>query len=422
MMGRRKGEVAKSFVLTVLAVFVMFIILFPVYYIFVVSVSPGATLATTEFRLIPENTTLDAYREVLFGFKGSKISENFTGTIEGTAHVEGGKLYVINGKLTGVIKYGPFVGLRFEIPISSAVFDVTTEENAQGGLQGNVRGLFVLTRVEKDGTIIFSIIRNLELTDGRLGDVSFSGVLVKGPTGKPYIVTRNEGRVTFTRVGLFVNSLFFGYLRNSLIIAGLTVLLTLIFVVPAAYAFSRMKFFGRDHVLYFYLMFTQVAGGLGIAGLIALYGMIVKLGLYDKLPVLSFIYAAGSVPFNTWLLKGYIDSISPDFDEAALVDGASYMQVIRYVLLPMALPGIATVAIFAFIGGWTEFILASLLLNEPHQPLSVWIYTIMGGIGRGIDWNYFAAAALLFALPVFVMFMLAQNYIRSGLTIGGLKE
>ncbi|ASJ11541.1 sugar ABC transporter permease [Thermococcus thioreducens] len=418
----RKGELVRSLVLTALAVFVMFIILFPVYYIFVVSISPGSTLATTEFHLIPQNVSLDSYREVLFGFKGSKISENFTGTIEGSANIQDGKLYITNGRLIGKVRYGPFTGLTFEIPLSSAVFEVSAGENVQGQLKGNVKGLFVLTRVNDDGSIGFGLVRNLEITSGELGGASFSGILLQGPTGKNYIVIRNGGKVTFTRVGMFVNSVFFGYLKNSLIIAGLAVLLTLIFVVPAAYAFSRMKFFGRDHVLYFYLMFTQVAGGLGIAGLIALYGMIVKLGLYDKLPVLSFIYAAGGVPFNTWLLKGYIDSISPDFDEAALVDGASYLQIIRYVLLPMALPGIATVAIFAFIGGWTEFILASLLLTEKNQPLAVWIYLLMGGIGRGIDWSYFGAAALLFALPVFIMFMLAQNYIRSGLTIGGLKE
>ncbi|WP_394353050.1 ABC transporter permease subunit [Thermococcus sp. M36] len=412
----RKGEILKSFILTLLAVFVMFIILFPVYYIFVVSITPGSTLATTEFHFLPKNATLDSYREVLFGFKGSKISENFTGTIEGSAQIRDGMLYITDGVLRGTVKYGPFTGVRFEIPVAKAVFEVSSGTVAGGEFRGDVEGLFVLTRVNDDGSIGFGIVRNLELKD------AIKGPLVQGPTGKNYIVIRNDGKVTFTRVGMFVNSVFFGYLRNSLIIAGLTVLLALIFVVPAAYAFSRMKFFGRDHVLYFYLMFTQVAGGLGIAGLIALYGMIVKLGLYDKLPVLSFIYAAGSVPFNTWLLKGYIDSISPDFDEAALVDGASYLQIIRYVLLPMALPGIATVAIFAFIGGWTEFILASLLLTEKNQPLSVWIYLLMGGIGRGIDWSYFGAAALLFALPVFIMFMLAQNYIRSGLTVGGLKE
>ncbi|AIU69484.1 sugar transporter [Thermococcus eurythermalis] len=416
MMGRRKGEVLKSFLMTLLAIFVMFIILFPVYYIFTVSLEPSSTLATTELHLIPRNVSLDSYREVLFGFSGGKVSENFTGTIEGSAYIKDGKLYLVEGTIKGKVKYGPFTGLVFEVPVKNKVFDVSAEKNVQGQLKGEVRGVFTLTRINEDGTIGFAVIKDVELKSGTVDGTSVSGPMEK------YVVVRNSGTVSFTAIGKFVNSKFFGYLKNSLIIATLTVLLTLVFVVPASYAFSRMQFFGREHVLYFYLMFTQVSGGLGIAGLIALYGMIVKLGLYDKLPVMSLIYAAGSVPFNTWLLKGYIDSISPDFDEAALVDGASYLQIIRYVLLPMALPGIATVAIFAFIGGWTEFVLASLLLTGNNQPLSVWIYTLMGGIGRGIDWSYFAAAALLFALPVFVMFMLAQNYIRSGLTVGGLKE
>ncbi|ASJ01115.1 ABC transporter permease subunit [Thermococcus gorgonarius] len=416
MMGRRKSEILKSFTLTLVAILVMFIILFPVYYIFTVSISPGSTLATTEFHLIPRNVSLDSYRAVLFGFSGGKLSEDFIGTIEGSASIQDGKLYLTEGTISGKVKYGPFTGITFEIPVKNLIFDVSAKSNTQGWLKGEVKGLFVLTRMNPDGTIGFGILRNVTLTKG-----SLEGTAVSGPMEK-YIVAKNSGTVHFTYLGKFVNSKFFGYLKNSLILATLTVILTLIFVVPAAYAFSRMKFFGREHVLYFYLMFTQVSGGLGIAGLIALYGMVVKLGLYDKLPVLSFIYAAGSVPFNTWLLKGYIDSISPDFDEAALVDGASYLQIIRYVLLPMALPGIATVAIFAFIGGWTEFLLASLLLTQDNQPLSVWIYLLLGGIGRGIDWSYFAAAALLFALPVFVMFMLAQNYIRSGLTVGGLKE
>ena len=411
-----KKEIIKSFALPIVAIFAMFTILFSVYYIFTVSISPGSTLATTEFHLIPRNVSLDSYRQVLFGFSGSKMSDNFTGTIEGSAHLSGGKLYLEDGVLRGKVKYGPFTGLTFKIPIKNLVFGVSANTDVQGHLKGEVKGLLVLTRVNDDGSIGFGIVRNVELTKGSINRISVSGKMER------YVVARNIGKVEFTTIGKFVNSKFFGYLKNSLIIASLAVLLTLVFVVPAAYAFSRMKFFGREHVLYFYLMFTQVAGGLGIAGLIALYGMIVKLGLYDKLPVLSFIYAAGSVPFNTWLLKGYIDSISPDFDEAALVDGASYLQIIRHVLLPMALPGIATVAIFAFIGGWTEFILASLLLTEPNQPLSVWIYLLLGGIGRGIDWSYFAAAALLFALPVFIMFMLAQNYIKSGLTVGGLKE
>ncbi|MDK2869400.1 MAG: arabinogalactan oligomer / maltooligosaccharide transport system permease protein [Pyrococcus sp.] len=414
----RRDELIKSGIMTFLAIVVMFLILFPVYYIFTVSIKPAATIATTELDLIPDKVTGEAYREVLFGLRGTRISEEFTGTLEGFAKIVGGKLQVENGVIKGEVKYGPFTGIRFEVPVGGLSFELSQQVNeVQGNLKAEISGIISLTRVNSDGTIGLGVIKNVTLKSGEVNGLKISEGKLAG-----FIRIRDSGKAELTAIGKFVNSKFFHHLRNSLILATLTVFLTLLFVVPAAYAFSRLKFFGREHILYFYLMFTQVAGGLGIAGLIALYGMLVKLGLYNKLPALAIIYAAGSVPFNTWLLKSYIDSISPDFDEAALVDGASYLQIIRYVLLPMALPGIATVAVMSFIGGWTEFILASLLLTEENQPLSVWIYTLMGGIGRGIDWNYFAAAALLFALPVFIMFMLAQNYIRSGLTVGGLKE
>jgi arabinogalactan oligomer/maltooligosaccharide transport system permease protein len=411
----RKQELMKAAGMTTLAVLIMFIILFPVYYIFTVSISPSSTLATTELHLIPSKVSLESYREVLFGLSGNGVTKDFQGAITGDAYVYNGKLYLKSGTVKGELKYGPFTGAYFEIPVSGVAFDVKGATGS-GKLEGTLRGIFIITSLAKNGTINFALLRNVTLEKG-----TFNGQAVSGRM-EGFIIARNTGTAKFTAIGKFVNSVFFKKLTNSTILATLTVILTLIFVVPAAYAFSRLKFFGREHILYFYLMFTQVAGGLGIAGLIALYGMLVKLNLYGKLPALALVYAAGSVPFNTWLLKGYIDSISPDFDEAALVDGASYLQIIRYVLLPMALPGIATVIIFAFIGGWTEFILAGLLLPPKSQPLSVWIYSLLGGIGRGIDWSYFAAAALLFALPVFVAFMLAQNYIRSGLTLGGLKE
>ncbi|CAB49103.1 sugar ABC transporter permease [Pyrococcus abyssi] len=410
----KRRDFLRTILMTGLALFVMFIILFPVYYIFTVSIKPVSTLATTEIELIPKNVTLDAYKDVLFGFQGSKLVGNFSGTISGLGEVKNGRLIIRNAEIEGVIKKGPFTILKFRIPVPIVSGSTQSNENLKGEFRGRIEGVLTITKINRDSSIGFGIIKDAKVS-GSINGNEISGVL------RPIIV-RNKGEAKLTNLGKFVNSVFFHHLKNSLILALLTVTLTLLFVVPAAYAFSRLKFFGREHVLYFYLMFTQVAGGLGIAGLIALYGIMVKLGLFNKLPALALVYAAGSVPFNTWLLKSYIDSINPDFDEAALIDGATYLQIIRYVLLPMALPGIATVAVMSFIGGWTEFILASLLLEQANQPLSVWIYTLMGGIGRGIDWNYFAAATLLFALPVFVMFMLAQKYIRSGLTLGGLKE
>jgi len=218
---------------------------------------------------------------------------------------------------------------------------------------------------------------------------------------------------------VFFKSNFFLRLRNSLTVSILTTIFTLILVVPAAYAFSRFKFFGKDKLLYGYLAFTQFAGGLGITGLIALYAILAYLNLLNSLVVLAIIYAAGGVPFNTWLLKTYFDTIPKDFDEAALVDGASYIDVMWRILLPISKPGIATVAVFSFMGGWTEFIVAQTILNPENYTLSVELYRLMGQYET--PWNHFAAMALLFAVPVVVMYMIAQKYLQAGLAMGGVK-
>lgn len=215
-------------------------------------------------------------------------------------------------------------------------------------------------------------------------------------------------------------SKFFLWLRNSLIVSLLTLGLTLVLVVPAAYAFSRFQFAGKGKLLYGYLAFTQFAGGMGLAGLIALYAILAYFNLLNSLLVLSIIYAAGAVPFNTWLLKTYFDTIPKDFDEAALVDGASYFDVMLRILLPVAKPGIATVAVFSFMGGWSEFILAQTILDPENYTLPVGLFQLVGVYET--PWNRFAAMSLLFAIPVVILYMLAQRYLQAGLAMGGVKR
>jgi arabinogalactan oligomer/maltooligosaccharide transport system permease protein len=219
---------------------------------------------------------------------------------------------------------------------------------------------------------------------------------------------------------VLLESKFFLWLKNSLIVSILTVAFTLMVVVPSAYAFSRFRFFGKEKFLYGYLVFTQFAGGMGIAGLIALYAILAYLNLLDSLFILALIYAAGGVPFNTWLLKTYFDSIPRDFDEAARVDGAGFLDLILDVILPIAKPGIATVAIFSFMGGWSEFILAQTILNPENYTLPVGLYQLVGVYET--PWNQFAAMALLFAIPVVVMYLIAQRYFQAGLAMGGVKK
>lgn len=437
---RNRREIVKALFLTTLAIVIMGIILFPVYYMFTVSLKPQGTLASTSLDLIPHHTTLQNYKEIIFGHKEATVKTrvfNLTspkGKLIGTDYT----IEYINGILWGKAYINTPFNLKYVSNLKVEGANKSVENGQVRYVKGNLVSMDAKEIDSNVGVIgkVYLKAREVRITVTGETRLSLEGLTkVDNNTYVGRDVTLNlPGRVRvnaesghFEARGfyyVFINQVgggFFGYLKRSLIIASLTVILTLLFVVPAAYAFSRLRFFGREHILYFYLMFTQVAGGLGIAGLVALYGMLVKLHLTNNIYVLPFIYAAGGVPFNTWLLKSYLDSISTDFDEAALVDGAGYLQIIWHVLLPMALPGIATVAIFAFIGGWTELILANLLLSENNYPLTVWLYSMLNDL-RNVSWNQFSAAALLFALPVFIMFLLAQNYIKSGLTVGGLKE
>lgn len=439
----RKGELGKTVAMTLLALIVMGIILFPVYYIFTISLKPSGALATTHLELIPRNITLENYREIFFGHEeGVLKTREFTlktGDAVITDPLNRFRMEVKNGKIEGKLSSAR-LSLSY---IKTKKIEGGSKRMKEDGSTVIVGGKYLLVKAGRISAVLG--VRNinvsgekiiLTVTDTKnlpldlskfkkIGNNTYvaEDIAVYLPQGgmidarEDVLEAKNFEYIVLSKVGGNV----WGYMKRSIIIASLTVLLTLLLVIPSAYSFSRLRFFGREHTLYFYLMFTQVSGGLGIAGLVALYGMLVKLHLTNNIYVLPVIYSAGSVPFNTWLLKGYLDSISTDFDEAALVDGASYLQIIRHVLIPMALPGIATVAVFAFIGGWTELILANLLLSENNYPLTVWLYTMLSNL-RSISWNQFAAAALIFALPVFIMFLLSQNYIRSGLTLGGLKE
>lgn len=231
------------------------------------------------------------------------------------------------------------------------------------------------------------------------------------------IIPRNPTLDAFWWV--LTESNFFLWMKNSLILAGLTVALTLLFVIPGAYAFSRFMFRRKESLLYGYFIVMQFVGGFGIAGLIALYVILARLELLNSLFVLSIIYAAGAIPFNTWLLKTHLDGIPKDFDEAALMDGDSFAGAIRHVIIPIAKPGIAVVALFAFMGAWGEFILANILLEPENYTLAVGLW----GMVRLYEtpWNQFAALAILYAVPWIIFFVMAQRYLRAGLAMGGIK-
>lgn len=218
---------------------------------------------------------------------------------------------------------------------------------------------------------------------------------------------------------LLFESKFFTWLKNSLIVYTVTLFTCLITTIPAAYTLSRFKFSGKNSLLSSYFVLSQVMTGMSVMGLIALYTLLLKLKLMNSLITLGLIYTASLVPFISWYLKAYFDSLPKDFDEAALMDGASFFQNLRYVIIPVAKPGIAVAIILITVITWSEWVLASILLGSENFTLPVGLVSLQARWET--PWNRFAAMSILYAIPIITVFILAQRYLKAGLTLGGIK-
>lgn len=204
---------------------------------------------------------------------------------------------------------------------------------------------------------------------------------------------------------------------NSLLIAGGATLVVLMCALPAGYALARFRFPGRQAVLFTTLAMIMFSP---IVIVVALFQLFADYGLVDKWYAVSLADGAFALPFCLWIAAGYFRTIPSDLDEAARMDGASTMRVFFEILLPLTLPGIATVVIFAFVQSWNEFLIASsLLTNQNEYPLPVAIFQFVGQ--HGVQWQYICAAVLLSSVPVLVLFLFVQRFLVRGLTLGAVK-
>lgn len=207
-------------------------------------------------------------------------------------------------------------------------------------------------------------------------------------------------------------------LFNSVKIVFFAVLGSLFVSVPAAFAFSRFRFRAKKQLLLGILLF-QMISPLVVA--IPIYTYFAKLGLLDTHFGVIMVYIAIQIPFTTWLLKGFFDSISKNLDDAAKIDGCNRIRVLAKIILPLASPGIAAAIIFNSIISWGQFIIPLILLQRNDlQPISVGVLTLQGTYMQ-ISTHLIAAGSVYAMMPAIALFVILQRFIVQVLTAGAVK-
>ena len=220
----------------------------------------------------------------------------------------------------------------------------------------------------------------------------------------------------------FIDGVFGDYLLNSIIIATSNALIVTILAVMATYALSRFKIAGAETIFFWTMTNRMAPPAAFMLPLFLLFTKVFKFGdstLFDTKIGLILLYCVFNLPFAIWLLKGIIDGIPKELDEAMIVDGANLFTVFRKLIIPLAAPGIAVTSLLSFLFAWNEYLLATTLS-------SVYSRTIPTGLSEfvtttGTEWGTMAAVAVVSMLPALIFLTLVQKYIVSGLTFGAVK-
>ena len=214
-----------------------------------------------------------------------------------------------------------------------------------------------------------------------------------------------------------------GYLRSSLIISVFATLLVLVVALPAAYYTARYRYRGRLVFLLLVLitqMFAPTALVIGIYREFVAIGDIFPAAGVNTYLSLIIVNAAFNLAFSTWIMVAYFSTIPVELEEAAAIDGASRLGVLRRVTLPLALPGIITATIFTFIAAWNEFVIALTLAQSPDiHPLTVGVTTFIGQYR--VEWQYLFTSSLIAIVPVVILFIVIEKWLVGGLTAGSIK-
>ena len=235
-----------------------------------------------------------------------------------------------------------------------------------------------------------------------------TSIIPKNPTNEHYVkLFAGEGNLFYKQ-----------WYLNSLKISVFTMLLSLISVSFTAYAFSRFRFKGRKNGLTLFMLLQMIPQ---FSALTAIFVLGQMLGLINSHWLLILIYVGGQIPMNSYLLKGYMDTIPMDLDESARIDGASRTRIFWQIIIPLSRPMLAVVAMNGFTGPLGDFALSSVILRNPESyTLPIGLYKLVSD-KLGASYTTFAAGAILISIPIVIVFLSLQKHFVSSLTAGGTK-
>ena len=277
------------------------------------------------------------------------------------------------------------------------------KENLWRHITGVVMCLFALFPLYLVVLSSFNESGSLQVTSFLPRDISFAN----------YKVLFNDERIPYLT-----------WMKNSLMISGFVAITSVIIGAASAFAFSRLRFQGKKFGIQLLLLIQMFPAILALSALYVIMERVYKfapgLGIGTQMGLI-LVYLGGAMGVNIWLLKGFVDSIPAELDEAAKIDGASAMQTYWQIFVPLAAPVLAVVSLLSFIGTFNEFILARLFLIEVEsRTVAVGLQQFIGG-QFSENWGPFAAGSIIASIPIVIIFLSLQKYIVSGLTAGSVK-
>lgn len=211
---------------------------------------------------------------------------------------------------------------------------------------------------------------------------------------------------------------FFNSMKLSLSVTLIVVAVALVFAFLSALAVSRFRFAGRKGFILMILVVQMIPAE---ALFISQYKMLQGWSLLNSIAGLSLVYVAAVLPFTVWMLRGFVDGIPADLEQAAMIDGCSRTKAFFKITFPLLAPGLVASGVYAFLQAWNEFTLATVVMSPSNQTLPLWLRGLAVVSNKAVDWPAVMAGAVLVAVPVIIFFMLVQGRMTSGLVSGAVK-